>query len=158
MIHFFFFFFLRVLQKWSNDGRSGIRLLIIVKYEYTMQKTKVTKGYWCPIGHLSSLINPFMSGGIFYNSLDRSISNRKQSSRNFFYWCRTAVRQTVIFCRTDKYLQDWKHICCQNIIFFAKIHRTFIRQAKYFCWTKWKKCQFCQAVLHFSRRLRKVSG
>ena len=50
MIHFFRF--LRVLQKWSNGARSGIRLLVIVTS--TMQNTKVTNGYWCPIGHLSS--------------------------------------------------------------------------------------------------------
>ena len=58
------------------------------------------------------------------------------SSRNLFYWCRTAVRQTVIFCRTDKYLQDWRHFCCQNIIFFTKIHRKFVGQTKSFCRTK----------------------
>ena len=52
--------------------------------------------------------------------------------RPLFYWCRIAVRQTVIFCRTDVYLQDWRNICCQNIIFFAKIHRTFVRQTKNF--------------------------
>ena len=72
-----------------------------------------------------------------------------QSSRNLFYWCRTAVRQTVIFCRTDKYLQDWRHICCQNIIFFAKIRRTFVRQTKNFCRTKWKNAGFVRQSCTF---------
>ena len=31
------------------------------------------------------------------------------------------------FARQNKYLQDCRHVCCQNIIFFAKIHRKFVR-------------------------------
>ena len=65
------------------------------------------------------------------------------SSQNLLYWCRTAVRQTIIFCRTDKYLQDWRHICCQNIICFAKIYRTFVRQ------TKWKNASFVRQSCTF---------
>ena len=72
-----------------------------------------------------------------------------QSSRNLFYWCRTAVRQIVIFCRTDMYLQDWRHILCQKIIFFAKIHKTFVRQTKGSCRTKWKNANFVRQSCTF---------
>ena len=59
-------------------------------------------------------------------------SPSKHNSKAQSSLCRTAVRQTVIFCRTDKYLHEWRHICCQNIIFFAEIHKTFVRQTERF--------------------------
>ena len=57
------------------------------------------------------------------------------------------------FAGQNKYLQDCRQLCCWNIIFFSKIHRTFVRQT--FLQDKMKIYQFCPAVLHFSRRLPK---
>ena len=54
------------------------------------------------------------------------------------------------FAGQNKYLQDCRQLCCRNIIFFSKIHRTFVRQT--FCRTKRK---FTSFVLHFSWRLPK---
>ena len=42
----------------------------------------------------------------------------------------------ISFAGQNKYLQDCRHLCCQNSIFFAKIHRTFVTQSKSFCRTK----------------------
>ena len=53
-----------------------------------------------------------------------------------------------------------RHICCQNIIFFAKIHRTYVRQSKSFFRTNWKKKkkkQFCQTVPHYLRRVHNAA-
>ena len=36
------------------------------------------------------------------------------------------------FAGQNKYLQDCRHLCCQNIFFFPKIRRTFVRQTKSF--------------------------
>ena len=64
---------------------------------------------------------------------------------------RHSVIQTVIFYRTDKYLQDWRHSCCQNIIFFAKMHRTFVRETKSFCRIKWKNASFVRQSCTFRK-------
>ena len=53
------------------------------------------------------------------------------------------------FARQNKYLQDYRHLCCQNIIFFAKVHRIFVRQTKSFCRTKWKFAGFVRQSCTF---------
>ena len=44
------------------------------------------------------------------------------------------------FAGQNKYLLDCRQLCCRNIIFFSKIHRTFVRQT--FCRAKWKFTSF----------------
>ena len=62
-------------------------------------------------------------------------------------FCRTAVRQAAIFCRMIRTCRTEGIFVVRilfsllrftgHFIFFAKIHRTFVRQTKSFCRTKW---------------------